>query len=103
VVEDVHIELALMREPGEREVAAAEIADDGVDRIGAEKKIELGVKRMVEESLTTSFPAFSCAARRRRPASSALVGTPNVNWLLNSSANLFFRRNAVWLSSWSLP
>jgi len=52
--------------------------------------------------LTTSFPVLSCDDSRRNPASSALVGTPNVNWFLNSSAIRFFRRRAVWLSRSSL-
>ena len=45
-----------MREAREREVAAAEVADDGVDGIGAEKKIELGVKRMTEKQFDDKLP-----------------------------------------------
>ena len=36
VVEHVHVEFALIRQAGEREIAAAEIADDRVDRVGPE-------------------------------------------------------------------
>ena len=99
VVEHVDVELALLGEAGERQVAAAEEADRRVDRVRPEEQIELGVKRVAEEQLDHQpCLALSCAARRRRPASSAFVGTPRVSWSRNSSASFFFSRRAFALS-----
>ena len=44
VVEHVHVQLALPGEAGEGQVAAAEVADDGVDGVVAEEQVELGVQ-----------------------------------------------------------
>ena len=38
VIQDVHVQLALVRQAGEREIAAAHIADAGVVKIVAETK-----------------------------------------------------------------
>ena len=43
VVQHVQIELSLMREPRQRQIAAAEKTDDRVDWIAAEKQVKLGV------------------------------------------------------------
>jgi hypothetical protein len=51
VVEHVHVEFALMRQAGEREVAGAEEPDDGVDGVRAEAEVELGVERVPKEQL----------------------------------------------------
>jgi len=42
-LEHIHVQLALLRQPGQRQVAAAQIADDRVDGIAAVEQIKLGV------------------------------------------------------------
>ena len=51
VVQHVDVEFALLGQAGEGEVAAAQVADLGVDRVLAEEQIELGVERVAEEQL----------------------------------------------------
>ncbi len=46
VVEHVDVEFALLRQAGERQVAAAQVADGWVQRVGAEVQIQLGVEVM---------------------------------------------------------
>jgi|HubBroStandDraft_1064217.scaffolds.fasta_scaffold03975_4 hypothetical protein len=46
--------------------------------------------------LIHSFRALICAASRRRPCSSSLVGAPKVSWLQRSSATLSASRNSSW-------
>ena len=49
MVEDVHVQFALSGEAGLGEVAAAQVADDGIDGIIAVQQVELGVERVGEE------------------------------------------------------
>jgi hypothetical protein len=63
VVEDVHVELALVGKAREREVAAAEVADDGVDGIGAEQQVKLGMKRMAEEEFHHKLPCLQLSGQ----------------------------------------
>ena len=49
VVQHVHVQFPLARQPREREVAAAQVSHRRVDRIGAEQQVKLGVKRMPEK------------------------------------------------------
>ena len=51
MVENVHVEFALVGQAGEREIAGAEKAGDGVVGVGAEAEVELGVKRVAEKEL----------------------------------------------------
>ena len=51
MVEHVHVEFALLGEAGEREIARAEKAGDGIVRVGAEAEVELGVERVAKEKL----------------------------------------------------
>lgn len=48
VIDDIYVELALAREAGEGQIAAAEKADGWAYGIVAEKQVELGVKAVVE-------------------------------------------------------
>ena len=56
VVEHVDVELALTGQPGLREVAAAQIPDHRVGRVGPEQQVELGVQRMPEKQLHHDLP-----------------------------------------------
>ena len=88
VVEHVDVQLALLREAATGQVAAAEVADDRVDRVGPEEQVELGVQRVAEEQLDDDLPgAESGRPGGASPASSALVGTPKVSCSRNSSAS----------------
>ena len=51
MVQHVDVELALLGEAREGEIAAAEVADDRVDRVGAEQQVELGVQGVAQEEL----------------------------------------------------
>ena len=51
VIEHIDVQLALLGQPGESEVAAAQKAGDRVDRIWSEEQVELGVKRMLQKQL----------------------------------------------------
>ena len=51
IVEDVDVQFALAGEAGLGEVAAAHVADDGIDGIGAVQQVELGMKRVGEKKL----------------------------------------------------
>ena len=46
VVQHVDVQFAMIGQAGERQVAAAEIADRGVQRIWPKKQVQLGVQRM---------------------------------------------------------
>ena len=49
MVEDVYVQFPLFGEAGLGEVAAAQVADDGIDGIGAVQQVELGMERVGEE------------------------------------------------------
>lgn len=49
VVEYIDVELSLLRKPGQREVAAAQVAYLGVKRIFAEEQIQFGVELMAQK------------------------------------------------------
>ena len=51
VIQNIHVQLALMGKSGQCKVAAAQIAGDGVDGIGAEQQVELRVERVAQEQL----------------------------------------------------
>ena len=51
VVENIHVELSLFRQPSEGEVAASQVAYLRVERVLAEEQIELGVEGMAEKQL----------------------------------------------------
>ena len=70
VVQHVDVEFALPRQAGLGQVAAAQIADGRVDRVGPEQEVELGVQRMAEEELDDDFPRPDL---RRQPAQAGLV------------------------------
>lgn len=70
VIEHVHIEFALVREAGECEIAAAEIASDGIIRVFAETEIELGVERMSKEEFDDQLAGLQLC---RQTAQSRLV------------------------------
>ena len=50
-VQHVDVQLALLGEPGQSEIAAAQITDGWVDGVWPEQEIELCVKGMPEEEL----------------------------------------------------
>ena len=54
-IEHVHVQITLPAKAGEGEIAAAQVADDGVDWVGAEMEVELRVKRVREEQLHGEF------------------------------------------------
>ena len=56
VVEHIDIQLALLREARQRQVAAAEIAHPRTDEVLATEQIQLGVKRVAKEELDDEFP-----------------------------------------------
>ncbi len=56
LIDHVDIQFALLGQSGEREVATAEIAHRGTDRIGPEQEVELGVQRMTQEQLDDDLP-----------------------------------------------
>ena len=58
VVEDVHVQLALMRQAGEGEVAAAQVADAGVVKVVPEAEVKLGVKRVPEKEPGDELAGF---------------------------------------------
>ena len=45
-----------LRQPGQREVAAAEVADLGIDRVRTKQEIEFGVERVAQEQLDDDLP-----------------------------------------------
>ena len=51
VVENVHVQLALCRQTGEGQVAASQVADDGVYGIVAKQEVELRVQRVAQKEL----------------------------------------------------
>ena len=55
MIEDVHVQLALFSETAKGEIAAAQITDDRVDRVGTKEQVELRVKRMTQEQLYTTL------------------------------------------------
>ena len=71
VVEDVDVELALRREAGQRQVAAAEEADLRVVRVLAVEQVELGVQRVPKEQLDAHLAAAELLGE---PAQARLVG-----------------------------
>ena len=70
MVEHVDVQLALLRKAGERQVAAAEIADHRVDRVGPEEQVELGVQRMAEKQFDDDLLGLDLC---RQPAQPGLV------------------------------
>jgi len=67
VIKHIHIELAMMGQSGQREVAAAEIAHNGIDRISAEQELKLVVERMAQEQLNREFVVFDLAREPTQP------------------------------------
>src|SRR3990172_1249467 len=59
-----------MRQPGKGQVATAKITDGRIDRLRAEEKIELCMKRMPKEEL---YDDFFCLNLRREPAKTRFV------------------------------
>ena len=51
MIKHVHVQLALPGKTCEGQVAATQVADDGVDGIIAKQQVELRVQRMTEEEL----------------------------------------------------
>ena len=68
VVHDVDVQFALFAETRQGEVAAPEIADRRVYGVRAEKQVELGVKRVLEEQFDDHFFFFylSCQSSESR-------------------------------------
>ena len=67
VVEDIDVQLALARQPGEGEVAAAHKAGDGIIGIGAVQQVQFGVQLVAQEQLddepaASQFPAEAAQA-----------------------------------------
>lgn len=63
VIEHVDIQFSLLGEPRHGEVAAAEIPDRRRNRIGAEQKIKLGVKRMAQKQLGHYFASANLCGK----------------------------------------
>ncbi len=55
MIKHVHVQLALSGQSGQGEVAAAEIADDGIDRVRAEEQVEFGVQGVLDEQFDDDF------------------------------------------------
>jgi len=70
MVEHIHIEFALFGEAGEREIAGAKKACNGIVRVRAEAKVELGVERVPEMELHDHLARLEL---RREPAQARLV------------------------------
>jgi len=77
VIQDIDVQLALRRQSRHRQIAAAQVADDGVDRVGTEQQVQLGVQRVAEEQLDahlvrldlrrqTAQPSLVCICRATR-------------------------------------
>jgi hypothetical protein len=58
VVEDVHVQLALVRQAREGKIAAAQIADAGVVEVVPEAEVKLGVKRVPEKEPGDELAGF---------------------------------------------
>ena len=63
MIQHIDVQFALPGQPGQGEIAAAEISDDGIDGIGTEQQVELGVKRMPQKQLNDDL-FFSQALRQ---------------------------------------
>ncbi len=98
VVEHIDVQLALLGQAGEGQVAAAQIADDRVDRDRGGRADRAWRAGVPQEQLDDQLPGPDLGASRRSAASSSLVGAPMTNCWRNSSASFFLRRRAVWLS-----
>ena len=90
VIQHIDVQLALPGQPGQGQVAAAEVSDDGVDGIGTKQQVELGVQRMPQKQLNDDLFSLRRCDSLRKPASSSLLGAPKVSWRRNSSARRFF-------------
>ena len=95
MIQYVYVQLALLRQASECQVAAPKEADARIDWIGTEKEVEICVERMPQEELYRDPFFLIWFAKRRRPFSSASVGTPSVSCVLNSSASVLRNRIAV--------
>ncbi len=62
-IEDINVQLALLHEAGQREVAAADIADAGIKRVVAEHKVELGVERVTQIELDDDLSCSQLASK----------------------------------------
>ena len=70
VIEDIHVQFALVGEAGQREIAGAEKSRYRIIRVGAETKVEFGVERVAKEELDDNFPCFELS---REPPKSCFV------------------------------
>lgn len=63
VIEHIDVEFALPGKTREGQVAAAQVAHDGVDRVGPEQQVQLGVERMAEEQLHDDLLGLDLASQ----------------------------------------
>ena len=100
MVEHIHVQLTLSEEAGERQVAAAQVADDGVYRIITEQQVELRVQRVTQKELDDDFLVAELGSANCRRGPLVRVGryAPIVSCWRSCSANRTLRRCAVWLS-----
>jgi len=59
VIKHIHIQFPLTGKPGKGKVAAAEIADGGVNGIRPEEKIEFGVQRVTKKEFNNHLFGFN--------------------------------------------
>jgi len=51
MVKDIYVEFALLGEPGQSQVTAAQVTDLGIEWVLSEQQVQLGVKRVAKEEL----------------------------------------------------
>ena len=90
VVEDIHVEFALMRQTRKREIARTEKPRDGIVGVGAEAEIKFGVERVTEEKFHDNFACFQL---RREATKAGFIG---VCWRAKGELGAkFFRKTPL--------
>ena len=71
VVHHIHIQLALVRKPRKRQIAAAHVAHHRINWVCTKAKVQLGVQRVLQKQLHNNLLLFQLP---RKPPQSCFVG-----------------------------
>ena len=77
MVENIHIQFSLLRQSGEGQVAAAQIAYLGIERVLAEEEIQFGMKRMAEEQLDHELSCGDLGGKSAKSGFILIGGKPD--------------------------
>ena len=67
MIQHVDVQFALVGQTRQRQIAAAQVADDRVDPVGAKEQVELGVKSVAEKQLDANFLGLDLACQPAQP------------------------------------